>query len=267
MLNDNGWIKLHRRLLNNPIIEKPEYLTLWITLLLLANHEPTSFIWNKKKQTVEPGQLLTGRKKLSKLTGISEGTTENILNYLESEQQIEQQKTTKFRLVKIKKWKEYQISDNNLNNRMTTELQQNDTYKKVKKVKNNKNNTLSADEPPTEDIPFPFKDKLKTMFSDKDRRMPIIAYYWTIKEISFENKKQYEAGLKRELKPSGDLIGFTNERIKEVCQWLKENADFKWTMETILKYINEDLNKLTRQKIKEPEIEVPEYAKRRQYEK
>jgi hypothetical protein len=126
---------------------------------------------------------------------------------------------------------------------------------------------LSPDKPATENIPFSFQDKQKLMEQDKDKRMSIIVSYWKLKGIIFDNKESYEAGLKRELRASGDLKGFSLERINEVGEWLKKNADFKWTLETYLKYINEDLNQLTRQKSKEPEVIIPDYAKRRQYEK
>ena len=141
----NGWIKLHRRILENPISRKPAYAWLWTALLLKANHKEKSFIWNGKKQVCKEGQILTGRKELSVLCGIREGTVENILRYLESEQQIEQQKTTKFRLITVKNWKEYQAveqqNEQQSNNKVTTKEQQNDTNKNDKKEKNDKNIT------------------------------------------------------------------------------------------------------------------------------
>lgn len=91
---------------------------------------------------------------------------------------------------------------------------------------------------------FVFSEKLKEMFNSKDRRMPIIAFYWTIKGFKFENKDKYNSALKRELRASADLKGYTNEEIKKTCQWLKDNSDFKWTLETVLKYIDEPLEDL-----------------------
>lgn len=126
-----GWITLHRKLLKNPICADAEYLSIWIHLLLMANHEDTSFIWNGKKQTLKRGQLLTGRKALSKQTRISQSKTYRILNYLENEQQIEQQKTSKFTIITILNWDKYQKVNNTLNNRRTTDEQQMNTYNNV----------------------------------------------------------------------------------------------------------------------------------------
>jgi hypothetical protein len=130
-LKNLGWIAVYRQLLENPIVRKPKYFLLWIVLLLKAAHTGHSFIWNAKKQIIRTGQILTGREKLSEATGIKPSTVENILKYLESEQQIEQQKTPKFRIITIINWEKYQFKkklDSKVDNRMTTDEQQNDTY-------------------------------------------------------------------------------------------------------------------------------------------
>ena len=82
-------------------------------------------MWNNNTIIVKEGQFITGRKELSKVTGIPETTIERILEYLEKEHQIGQQKTTKYRLITVVNWKEYQIKDN----KRTTNGQQTDTNK------------------------------------------------------------------------------------------------------------------------------------------
>lgn len=140
MNESKGWITLHRKLLKNPICEKPSYLSVWIHLLLMANHEETSFIWNNKRQTLKRGQLLTGLKVLSKKTRIAQGTVYRILNYLENEKQIEQQKTTKFTIITILNWDKYQDkkqqNEKQIENRLKTNEKQIETYNNV----NNDNN-------------------------------------------------------------------------------------------------------------------------------
>ena len=125
MNNQQGWVKIHRQLLNNPVSDKPDYLSLWVHLLLMANHEPTTFIWNNKKQTLETGQLLTGLNKLSKKTGIKQGTVYRILKYLENEKQIEQQKTTKYTIISIVNWHKYQTSENQNEKQIENKLKTN----------------------------------------------------------------------------------------------------------------------------------------------
>lgn len=131
----DGWIKLHRKLKNKGYYKKSNYVHLWIHLLLEANHLEKEFMWNNEVVHIKKGQFLTGRKELSKETGIPETTIERILDLLEKEGQIGQQKTTKFRVITILKWDEYQITDN----KRTTNGQQTDTNKNDK---NDKNKTL-----------------------------------------------------------------------------------------------------------------------------
>ena len=73
--------------------------------------------------------------------------------------------------------------------------------------------------------------------------MPIIAWYWWYKKYNFTNHKQYQPELRRQLRPAGDLIGYSLERIKEVMFFLN-SQNFKWTLESVSKYILEDLKKL-----------------------
>lgn len=138
-MENNGWIKLHRKILENPISKKPNYSWLWVTLLLIANHKEHKIMWDGEFIIIKEGQVLTGRKELSEKTGIPESSIERILKVLENEHQIEQQKTTKFRLITVINWKEYQNKDSKTNNKRTTSEQQADTNKNDKKVKNDKN--------------------------------------------------------------------------------------------------------------------------------
>lgn len=152
---ENGWILLHRKIIDNPICKKPVWAWLWTVLLLLASHkEKDDFIWNGKPIKLKKGQFITGRKRLKEITGIAESTIEDILKYLESQQQIQQQKTTKFRLITILKWDTYQKRDIKSDNRATTEQQQSDTINKGNKDNNDKELTHISAEPKVENQLF-----------------------------------------------------------------------------------------------------------------
>lgn len=106
-------------------INKPAYVSLWVNLLLLANHKDKEVIWNGSILTIKRGQFITGRKELSKLTGIPETTIERILKVFKNGHQIEQQTCNKYRLITILNWDKYQVADN----KRTTNGQQTDTNK------------------------------------------------------------------------------------------------------------------------------------------
>lgn len=139
---ENGWIKIHRQIVNKGYYKKSAYIHLWLHLLLSVNHQNKEFIWNGKIISVKAGQFISGRKELSDATGIPESTIERILKMLENEHQIEQQKTTKYRLITILNWKNYQESDN----KRTTNGQQTDTNK------NERMKEVNTNAPPEGDI-------------------------------------------------------------------------------------------------------------------
>lgn len=143
---NNGWIKLHRSMLENPTIMKDaERIAIWIYLLLSATHQDIDVDFNGKRMTLKPGQLITGRRKIAAEIKVNESKVERVLNRFETEQQIEQQKTRHNRLITILKWEEYQqiepLIEQQVNNYRTTSEQQVNTNKNIrmKECKNIKN--------------------------------------------------------------------------------------------------------------------------------
>jgi hypothetical protein len=138
---NNGWLKLHRKIIDKAFYSKDsEKVHLWIHLLLRANHSEYEEMLGGKPIICNSGQFTTGRKQLSNETGISESKIERILTYLEKiEQQIEQQKTTTNRLISIVNWSEYQNTEQRneqqVNNERTTSEQQVNTHQEDKEIK------------------------------------------------------------------------------------------------------------------------------------
>lgn len=159
-MENNGWIKLHRKMLDNPLCQKPHYAWIWIYLLLICNHEDQQFIWNGEKRTVKRGEVITGRINISQNTGVPETTVERILNYLEKDGQIGQQKTNKFRLITIKNYDRYQEV-------RTTNGQQADnkrTQTRMNKNDKNDKNILQATACDVEEIIYePVEEDRKTI--------------------------------------------------------------------------------------------------------
>ena len=66
MGESNGWIKLHGKLLDNPVMINAELLQLFIYCLLRANHADNEFIFNGKMIMIETGSFITGLHVLCK---------------------------------------------------------------------------------------------------------------------------------------------------------------------------------------------------------
>lgn len=102
---DNGWIKLHRSLLDWEWASEPGMMTLWVHLLLSANHEDNK--WHGR--IIKRGQLVTGRIALAKSTGLSEQTVRTCLQRLIDSQQISKKSTNKYSIITICNYDKYQV--------------------------------------------------------------------------------------------------------------------------------------------------------------
>lgn len=120
-----GWIKIHRKILDNPIICKDsDYLSVWIYLLLNATHKEIPALFKGERITLQQGQLITGRKSIASKLKISESKIYRIINEFKSEHQIEQQTSNKNSLITILNWNKYQQNEQQnetqMNNKRTT---------------------------------------------------------------------------------------------------------------------------------------------------
>lgn len=104
----DGWIKLHRQIFENPLSNKPNYLSVWIYLLSYANHCDKEIIWNNKKITIKRGSFIGSLRKIGEHFNISVSTVKYIINYLISEQMIEHSSNGKYSVFTIKNYHHYQ---------------------------------------------------------------------------------------------------------------------------------------------------------------
>lgn len=139
-----GWIKVHRKLLDNPIITKDsDYLSVWIHLLLNATHKEYDTLFKGERITLQKGQLITGIISISKKLKINKDKVQRILKSFENDKQIKQQTSNRNRLISIVNWNEYQEFDKQNDKQMINKCETDDkqviTNKNVKNIKNNKN--------------------------------------------------------------------------------------------------------------------------------
>ena len=107
-----GWIKLHRSILEKPIwlASTPEQKTILITLLLMANHDEKEWEWEGKQFTCKPGQIITSLDSIQKHAGKSisiQNIRTSILRF-EKYEFLTNQSTNRSRLITICNWEQYQ---------------------------------------------------------------------------------------------------------------------------------------------------------------
>lgn len=177
-----GWIKLHRKILENPVVCKDgDHVAVWTYLLLNATHKEYPAVFAGEKILLQPGQLITGRTKISERFNISESKVQRILKLFENEQQIEQQGSNRNRLVSILSWCDYQTDEQQneqpVNTKRTTTEQPVNTNKNVKNVKEQKNEEKEDKKPPTPKNP-------KRIYSEDDKYFKLSVRFH---ELAFKN--------------------------------------------------------------------------------
>ena len=97
-----------------------------------------------------------------------------------------------------------------------------------------------------EDKPFVLQEEIKKMEENTRRDINIVALYWDIIKPSFPSKRASSADLVRSLKEikNNDLCSYSDEDLVETMNWLNDNADFKWCLGSVSKYITRDLAKI-----------------------
>ena len=141
----NGWISIHRKMLENPIVCKDnDHLALWIYLLLNATHKERKVLFKGEERILKKGELITGRKKLASEINVSEDKVQRMLKLFEKAQQIAQQTSNKNRIVTVLNYSTYQGTAQKdaqqVHNKSTTNQQQ--MHNKCTQIKKESLNTL-----------------------------------------------------------------------------------------------------------------------------
>ncbi len=227
-----GWIKVHRKLLDNPIITKDsDYLSVWIYLLLNTTHKEYDTLFKGKRITLQKGQLLTGTISISQKLKINKDKVQRILKSFESDKQIEQQTSNRNRLISIINWNEYQEIDKQYDKQMINNCETDDkqviTNKNVKNIKNDKNNNILA-----------FEDKSSPVSAKANKHK-----YGTYKNVLLKDKELQS--LKGEYQNWEELITYLDEYIE--MKGYKAKSHYlcikKWVVDAVKREDNKQITK------------------------
>jgi hypothetical protein len=145
-MSGNGWIKLHRKIMDHWVSQEPELLAVWVRLLCEANHSDVKKLFNGSVVTIKRGQLIFGLDAFSVKSGVSVSKLRRYIKLLETDSMIDRQKTSKYSIITVTCFDDYQSID-----RQTTGDQQaidrqstgnRQHYKNVKNVENDKNTDI-----------------------------------------------------------------------------------------------------------------------------
>lgn len=140
-----GFVKLWRRIDDNPIATKPAYLSVFLYLTRHANSKARKMIWNNEAVEIKRGQLITSSIKIAEGTGVARSSVRRILEYLENEQLIEQLANFNFRLITVKNYSKYQDHEQQSEQRVSSDLAASEQRVATNKNdKKDKNTTLTS---------------------------------------------------------------------------------------------------------------------------
>jgi hypothetical protein len=133
MVNNNGWIKLHRQILEWEWYSDNNCFRVFLHLILKANHKEKRY----KGIELNSGQIITSRDILAKETGLSSQQIRTALNKLISTNEITSVTSSQGTILQVVNYEKYQLSTNEITNEQPTSNQRATTNNKEKNNKEN----------------------------------------------------------------------------------------------------------------------------------
>lgn len=138
----HGWLSLYRKLMDHEIYPDPFLLKLWLHCLLKASHTERDQLVGRQVVKVLPGQFVTGRNVLASEFNknakedfiVSPRTLWRWMKTFEQLQMLSIKSETKFSVVTVVNWLEYQNHDQQVSNKCPTNDQQVSTNNNVNNV-------------------------------------------------------------------------------------------------------------------------------------
>ena len=119
-----GWIKLHRSIIDSAVFTDSDVLKVWIWLLCNVAYDDHDVVYLGKVIPLKKGQIITGRQKLSQQIGMSEGKIYRATNILKSLGNITVKSNNRYSIITVPNWLKYQSEMPHVNINITTEQQQ-----------------------------------------------------------------------------------------------------------------------------------------------
>lgn len=121
-MGDQGWISIYRKIQNSFVWTNSDQLKLWLLILMKANHSENKFLFNGEELSVSKGQMVTGVNVLASdfnegvkpVNRVAGRTLWRWLKKFEKEQMLSIESTSKYSVITVLNWDEYQQNDNHL---------------------------------------------------------------------------------------------------------------------------------------------------------
>ncbi|RDG19890.1 replication protein [Lacticaseibacillus paracasei] len=143
---DGGWIKVYRKIRQSFVWTDANQLKLWLLILMKANHAPSKFLFNGQEVSVTSGELVTGAHALAfemndgvrRDNQVSWRQVWRWVKKFENSGMLTIKSNTKYSVISISKWCDYQDNDNQVSIKRQSSVNQVSTNKKEEKEKKEK---------------------------------------------------------------------------------------------------------------------------------
>lgn len=229
---NNGWIKLHRKIFDNPMYFSEPFTRMqaWIDLLLLANHSGQYFYIRGNRIDVKRGEVAHSMESLAQRWKWSRGKVLRYISHLENSQMIVQQKNHVITKLSITNYNTYQsdgTTDSTTDGQQT--VQQTDTNKNDKNEKNeNKERETRTQQPKSTNpdyIKFNNWIQEKAPYCSNPRNFP----HQITEEEFIKLKKKYSgqqiADIVEKIENRKDLRRRYSNLYLTVNNWIKKEAE------------------------------------------
>lgn len=207
---------LHRKLLDNPIFKNHKLLQVFLYCLLKASHKDHDQLVGDTIVSLKKGDLVAGRKVISRHTGLTEQNTRTAITRLEKLGILTIKSTNKYSLISITNWDSHQQSNQQVTNKQPTSNQQVTTNNNV-----NKGN------------------KGKSIASTSEESQQVAGQLPTNKSGEYFDVLESDINLWIDTYPNTDVI----QQLKKMRAWLDANPTKKKTKGGMKKFINNWLSR------------------------
>ena len=196
---NNGWIKLHRSILDWEWYDDINTMRLFLHCLFKANHKDKKY----RGTVVKRGTFLTGRELLAQETGLSVRQIRTSLSKLKSTNELSIKSSSKGSVVEVVNYHKYQSATNETTNERPASNQRATSNKNDKNDKNEKKKTYYTESEGLV-VPQAFLDKMIITYPKLNASKEIAAMDAWLLANPKKRKKNYETFINSWLKRGSD---------------------------------------------------------------
>lgn len=226
-----GAFILARKIIESDIfLNKPDkWFKIWIFIISYVNF--------KKNNQFERGENFFTYALINQNTRATKDQIDKFIRWSKNCKMLATRKTTRGMTIKVLKYDKYQEMEN----------YKSDTKSDIKaKQKRHKSDTIIEECKNEKNIlqtevcgDFNSDEYIAKLVNDKQRHIQLIGKYASTLKMKFPSQKAISAFIKQHVKYATELAEYPDEEIRKTVEYIIEQKWLnKWTLSTILKYIN-----------------------------